>query len=105
VDVDGGRHTADHVVLANGADPIVPPVPGLRELEGIWTNREITGIWQLTHAGKYRGEVAASNILGEPREANYEAAAPRLHRPAAGRRRRDRRAEGRANVFLRRTKS
>jgi pyruvate/2-oxoglutarate dehydrogenase complex dihydrolipoamide dehydrogenase (E3) component len=73
VDVDGGRHTADHVVLANGADPIVPPVPGLRELEGIWTNREITGIWQLTHAGKYRGEVAASNILGEPREANYEA--------------------------------
>jgi hypothetical protein len=54
-------------VLANGAAPIVPPVPGLRELEGIWTNREITGIWQLTHAGKYRGEVAASNILGEPR--------------------------------------
>ena len=23
------RHTADHVVLANGADPVVPPVPGL----------------------------------------------------------------------------
>ena len=23
-----------HVVLANGADPIVPPVPGLRELDG-----------------------------------------------------------------------
>jgi pyruvate/2-oxoglutarate dehydrogenase complex dihydrolipoamide dehydrogenase (E3) component len=44
VDVDGVRHTADHVVLANGADPIVPPVPGLRELEGIWTNREITGM-------------------------------------------------------------
>jgi len=31
-------------VLANGADPIVPPVPGLRELEGIWTNREATGM-------------------------------------------------------------
>jgi pyruvate/2-oxoglutarate dehydrogenase complex dihydrolipoamide dehydrogenase (E3) component len=44
VDVDGVRHTADHVVLANGADPIVPPVPGLRELEGIWTNREVTGM-------------------------------------------------------------
>jgi len=44
VDVDGVRHTADHVVLANGADPIVPPVPGLRELEGVWTNREITGM-------------------------------------------------------------
>ena len=27
--------------MANGADPIVPPVPGLRELEGLWTNREV----------------------------------------------------------------
>ena len=44
VEVDGVRHTADHVVLANGADPIVPPVPGLRELDGIWTNREVTGM-------------------------------------------------------------
>jgi pyruvate/2-oxoglutarate dehydrogenase complex dihydrolipoamide dehydrogenase (E3) component len=44
VEVDGTRYTADHVVLANGADPIIPPVPGLRELEGIWTNREVTGM-------------------------------------------------------------
>jgi pyruvate/2-oxoglutarate dehydrogenase complex dihydrolipoamide dehydrogenase (E3) component len=44
VEVDGQRHTAEHVVIANGADPIIPPVPGLRELEGIWTNREVTGM-------------------------------------------------------------
>ena len=44
VDVDGIRYTADHVVLATGAEPIVPPVPGLRDLDGIWTNREITGM-------------------------------------------------------------
>jgi pyruvate/2-oxoglutarate dehydrogenase complex dihydrolipoamide dehydrogenase (E3) component len=44
VDVDGTRHTAGHVVLANGADAIIPPVPGLRELEGVWTNREVTGM-------------------------------------------------------------
>jgi pyruvate/2-oxoglutarate dehydrogenase complex dihydrolipoamide dehydrogenase (E3) component len=44
VEVDGTRHTADDVVLANGADPIMPPVPGLRGLEGIWTNREATGM-------------------------------------------------------------
>src|SRR4051795_13295599 len=44
VEVDGVRHTADHVVLANGADPFIPPVPGLRELDGIWTNREVTGM-------------------------------------------------------------
>ncbi len=44
VEVDGVRHTAEHVVLAAGADPIVPPVPGLRELDGVWTNREVTGL-------------------------------------------------------------
>jgi pyruvate/2-oxoglutarate dehydrogenase complex dihydrolipoamide dehydrogenase (E3) component len=44
VEVDGVRHTADHVVLANGADPVVPPVPGLRELDGVWTNREVTSM-------------------------------------------------------------
>jgi dihydrolipoamide dehydrogenase len=44
VEVDGVRHTATHVVLANGADPIAPPIEGLRELEGVWTNREVTGM-------------------------------------------------------------
>jgi pyruvate/2-oxoglutarate dehydrogenase complex dihydrolipoamide dehydrogenase (E3) component len=44
VDVDGVRHTAEHVVLATGSEPIIPPVPGLRGLEGIWTNREVTGM-------------------------------------------------------------
>jgi pyruvate/2-oxoglutarate dehydrogenase complex dihydrolipoamide dehydrogenase (E3) component len=44
VEVNGERHTAGHVVIAAGADPIVPPVPGLRELEGVWTNREVTGM-------------------------------------------------------------
>ena len=39
VEVDGVRHTADHVVLANGADPFVPPIPGLRELDGVWAQR------------------------------------------------------------------
>ena len=34
---------------------------------------DVTGIWPLTHVGKYQGEVVASNILGESREANYEA--------------------------------
>jgi pyruvate/2-oxoglutarate dehydrogenase complex dihydrolipoamide dehydrogenase (E3) component len=44
VEVDGARHTARHVVVATGSDPVVPPVPGLRELEGVWTNREVTGM-------------------------------------------------------------
>src|SRR3954467_11363983 len=44
VEVNGTRYTADNVVLANGADPFIPPIPGLRELDGIWTNREATGM-------------------------------------------------------------
>jgi dihydrolipoamide dehydrogenase len=44
VDVDGVHYSADHVVLANGADPIVPPLPGLRELEGVWGTNEATGM-------------------------------------------------------------
>jgi dihydrolipoamide dehydrogenase len=44
VEVDGVRHSAEHVVLANGADPIVPPVPGLRDLQGVWGSREATGM-------------------------------------------------------------
>jgi dihydrolipoamide dehydrogenase len=44
VEVGGVRHTARHVVVATGSDPVIPPVPGLRELEGVWTNREATGM-------------------------------------------------------------
>jgi pyruvate/2-oxoglutarate dehydrogenase complex dihydrolipoamide dehydrogenase (E3) component len=44
VEVDGVRHTAEHVVVATGADPFVPPVPGLRELDGIWGTRDATAM-------------------------------------------------------------
>jgi len=44
VEVGGVRYTAGHVVVATGSDPVIPPVPGLRELDGIWTNREVTGM-------------------------------------------------------------
>ncbi|MDD7968128.1 dihydrolipoyl dehydrogenase family protein [Actinomycetospora lemnae] len=44
VEVDGVRHTAADVVVATGADPVVPPITGLGELEGVWTNREVTAM-------------------------------------------------------------
>src|ERR1700734_1505504 len=44
VEVGDRRYTARDVVVATGADPVIPPVPGLRELDGVWTNREVTGM-------------------------------------------------------------
>jgi pyruvate/2-oxoglutarate dehydrogenase complex dihydrolipoamide dehydrogenase (E3) component len=49
VEVDGVRHTAGHVVVACGSDPVIPPIPGLRDLEGLWTNREATGMKAVPH--------------------------------------------------------
>ena len=44
VDVDGTRHTAEHVVIATGADAFVPPIPGLDGLVGVWGTREATAM-------------------------------------------------------------
>jgi len=44
VEVDGAAHTAQHVVVATGADPITPPLAGLRELEGVWGTRDATAM-------------------------------------------------------------
>jgi pyruvate/2-oxoglutarate dehydrogenase complex dihydrolipoamide dehydrogenase (E3) component len=44
VEVDGKQYTAENVVLATGSDPVIPPIPGLRELEDVWTNREVTAM-------------------------------------------------------------
>jgi pyruvate/2-oxoglutarate dehydrogenase complex dihydrolipoamide dehydrogenase (E3) component len=44
VAVGDREHTADHVVIATGSDPVIPPIDGLRELDGVWTNREATGL-------------------------------------------------------------
>jgi dihydrolipoamide dehydrogenase len=38
----------------------------LRADERLWAIGDVTGVRLLTHVGKYQGEVAAANILGEP---------------------------------------
>ena len=40
-------YTARHVVLATGSEAVVPPVPGLQGLEGVWTNREATALTEV----------------------------------------------------------
>ena len=39
--------STDHVVIATGSDPVLPPIPGLRELDGVWTNREVTALTEV----------------------------------------------------------
>ena len=43
VEVDGRRYGARHIVVATGSEPVIPPISGLAELDGVWTNREATG--------------------------------------------------------------
>jgi pyruvate/2-oxoglutarate dehydrogenase complex dihydrolipoamide dehydrogenase (E3) component len=47
VAVGGEEYETEHIVISTGSDPVIPPVPGLRELDGIWTNREATGITEV----------------------------------------------------------
>jgi pyruvate/2-oxoglutarate dehydrogenase complex dihydrolipoamide dehydrogenase (E3) component len=87
---DGRQLRGDRLLMATGrrsrvdgigletvgiaADARAIPVDArMRAGERLWAISDVTGIWQLTHVGEYQGEIVASNILGEPREANYEA--------------------------------
>ena len=89
--LDGGRDlTGERLLVATGRRPRVegigletigveagphgvPADAALRVADGVWAVGDITGLFQLTHVGKYQGEVVASNILGEKREADYTA--------------------------------
>jgi dihydrolipoamide dehydrogenase len=86
---NGNEVSGDHLLVATGRHPRVPAgletagaTAGphgievdayLRAGERLWAVGDVTGIRLLTHVGKYQGEVVASNILGEQREAHYEA--------------------------------
>ena len=88
---DGRELRGDHLLVATGRRPRVegigletrrhrprnahgiPVDSQMRAGERLWAIGDVTGILQLTHVGEYQGEVVASNILGEPREAHYEA--------------------------------
>jgi len=44
VSVDGASYSAGHIVISTGSSPFIPPIDGLGDLEGVWTNREATGL-------------------------------------------------------------
>jgi dihydrolipoamide dehydrogenase len=87
---DGRQLSGDRLLVATGRRPRVsglgletvgveatergiPVDARLRAGERLWAIGDVNGVWQLTHVGKYQGRIVASNILGEPREAHYEA--------------------------------
>jgi pyruvate/2-oxoglutarate dehydrogenase complex dihydrolipoamide dehydrogenase (E3) component len=47
VEVDGTRHGARDVVIATGSAPRFPPLDGLDQLDGVWTNREATALEEI----------------------------------------------------------
>ncbi len=86
---DGREFRGDRLLVATGRRPRVTDIgletvdakadshgiqvdPNLRAGERLWAIGDVTGIWPLTHVGEYEGEVVASNILGEPRVANFD---------------------------------
>jgi pyruvate/2-oxoglutarate dehydrogenase complex dihydrolipoamide dehydrogenase (E3) component len=89
--LDGGRKlSGDRLLVATGRRPRIEGL-GLETVgvaagrhgiavdthhragECLWAIGDVTGLWPLTHAGKYQGRIVAANILGEPREVHYEA--------------------------------
>jgi pyruvate/2-oxoglutarate dehydrogenase complex dihydrolipoamide dehydrogenase (E3) component len=86
---DGRELRGDKLLVATGRAPRIPDgldtvgiTPGkhgvpvdsrCRLADGLWAVGDVTGVRLLTHVGKYQGEVVASNILGEDREAHYDA--------------------------------
>jgi dihydrolipoamide dehydrogenase len=87
---DGTELRGDRVLVATGRRPrvegigletvgITPDPRGvpvdahLRAGERLWAVGDVTGLFPLTHVGKYQGRIVAANLLGEPREAHYEA--------------------------------
>ena len=87
---DGRELRGDKLLVATGRRPRVADI-GLETVgitpdphgvpvdarmsagERLWAIGDVVGIFALTHVGKYQGEVVAANILGEPRQANYDA--------------------------------
>jgi pyruvate/2-oxoglutarate dehydrogenase complex dihydrolipoamide dehydrogenase (E3) component len=49
VEVDGVHYTTEHIIVATGAEPIIPPIRGLRELDGVWTSRDATAMKAVPH--------------------------------------------------------
>jgi len=83
---DGTELRGDRLLVATGRRPRTTGIgletvgldrvevgARMRVREGLWAIGDVTGSWPLTYVGKYQGRVAAANILGGDRRADYSA--------------------------------
>jgi pyruvate/2-oxoglutarate dehydrogenase complex dihydrolipoamide dehydrogenase (E3) component len=87
---DGGHVEAERLLVAVGRDPNVDGLaletvgitPGPRGIDvdatlaaapNVWAIGDVTGVSLFTHVAKYQARIAASNVAGVRREADYRA--------------------------------
>jgi dihydrolipoamide dehydrogenase len=87
---DGSELEVDRAVIAAGRVPRIHDIglenvgvePGARSLpvdegcrlaDGVWAVGDATGVFLFTHVAQYQGRIAAANILGGSRRADYRA--------------------------------
>ncbi|MGW4287145.1 NAD(P)/FAD-dependent oxidoreductase [Streptomyces sp. NPDC004673] len=63
---DGSRETYDELVLATGAEPVLPPLPGLGDVKGVHTLRSRADCARLSHHADTatRAVVIGGGVLG-----------------------------------------
>jgi dihydrolipoamide dehydrogenase len=64
VTVDGRVLETEAIVVATGADAVIPPIPGLAEA-GYWTNREVTALTELPESVVFIGGGVVAVELGQ----------------------------------------
>jgi dihydrolipoamide dehydrogenase len=58
------RLEADAIVVATGADPVIPPIPGLADV-AYWTNREVTALTEIPESVVFIGGGVVSVELSQ----------------------------------------
>lgn len=64
VEADGRVFEAEAIVVATGAEAVVPPIPGLAEA-GYWTNREVTALTEIPESAVFIGGGVVAVELGQ----------------------------------------
>jgi pyruvate/2-oxoglutarate dehydrogenase complex dihydrolipoamide dehydrogenase (E3) component len=54
VEAEGRELQADAIIVSTGAEAVIPPIPGLREV-GYWTNRDATALTEIPQSAVFIG--------------------------------------------------